>query len=123
MTLYEILHLLNDYMESKEEKLYDFLLYGCGDYGSFLRTQSTRRAEPLEDREIGEFKYVILAVRFRFKHKNCTHDIFNTPKCQLQVYWAKNGYEVLKLVELCKNLGFGDCYVFPLREVCSLCGQ
>lgn len=117
MTLYEILHLLNDYMESKEEKLYDFLLYGCGDYGSFLRTQATRRAEPLEDREVGEIKYVILAVRFGFKHKNCTHDIFNTPKCHLQVYWAENGYKVGKIVALNKNLGFGDCYAFPLREV------
>lgn len=117
MTLYEILHLLNDYMESKEEKLYDFLLYGCGDYGGFLRTQATRRTEPLPDREIGIFKYVILAVRFRFKHKDCGFDIWNAPKSLMQVYWAKNGYEVLKLVELNKNLGFGDCYVFPLREV------
>lgn len=115
LTLYQIMQLLNDNMESKDNKLRDFLLYGCGDYGSFLRTQATKRIEPLEDREIGGFKYVVLGVRSGFKHKNVGHDIFNTPKCHLQVYWAKNGYEVLKLVALNKNLGFDDCYAFPLR--------
>ena len=115
MTLYQIMQLLNDNMESKDNRLRDFLLYGCGDYGSFLKTQAVKRKEPLPDREVGDFKYVVLAVRFGFKHKSCTHDIFNTPKCLLQVYWAKDGYDVLKIVELNKNLGFEDCFAFPLR--------
>lgn len=117
MTLYEILHLMNDYMESKGDRLYNFSLYGCGDYGNFLRTQATKRTEPLENREIGEYKYAILAVRFGFRHRNCAFDIFNSPKSLMQVYWAKDGYEVLKLVELNKVLGFADCYAFPLKEV------
>ena len=116
MTLYHIMQHLNDNMESKNNGLRDFLLYGCKDYGSFLRTQATKRKEPLPDREVGDFKYVVLAVRFGFKYKNIGHDIFDTPKCHLQVFWVENGYEVGRIVALSKNLGFGDCYAFPLRE-------
>ena len=116
MKLYEIMQVLNDNMEAEDNKLYDFILYGCEDYNSYLKTLSVKRKEPLKDREIGHTKYVILAVRSKFKHKDCTYDIFNTPKCQLRILWAKNGYEVLKLVEFNKNLGFGDCYVFRVKE-------
>ena len=117
MTLYQIVQFLNDNMESKNNGLSDFLLYGCEDYGSFLRTQATKRSAPLPDRDVGNFKYVVLAVRFGFKHKNVSHDIFNAPKCHLQVYWAESGYKVGKIVALNKNLGFADCYAFPLRGV------
>ncbi len=117
MTLYQILHLLDDNMESKKNQLFDYLLYGCSDFGTHLEIKATKRAEPLPDRDIGEYKYVVFAVRFKFKHKNCTHDIFNTPKSLMRIQWAKNGYEVGKIVALSKNLGFGECYAFPLREV------
>lgn len=116
MTLYQIMQLLNDNMDSKDNRLREFLLYGCEDYGNFLRTQATKRPEPLPDREVGEFKYVVLAARFGFKQKNVGHDIFNTPNCHLQVYWVENGYEVGRIIALNKNLGFDDCYAFPLRE-------
>ena len=115
MTLYQIMQLLNDNMEAKDNRLRDFLLYGCKDYGSFLRTQATKRKEPLPDREVGDFKYVVLAVRFGFKYKNIGHDIFDTPKCHLQVFWVENGYEVGRIVALNKNLAFDVCYAFPLK--------
>ncbi len=117
MTLYQILQLINDNMEAKKNQLYDYLLHGCSDFGTHLEIKATKRVEPLPNRDIGEFKYVVFAVRFKFKHKNCTHDIFNTPKSLMRIQWAKNGCEAGRIVALSKNLGFGDCYIFPLREV------
>ncbi|MBR6606258.1 MAG: hypothetical protein IKK92_10420 [Prevotella sp.] len=117
MTLYQIMQLLNDNMDSKNNRLRNFLLHGCEDYGSFLSTQPAKRKEPLPDRDVGNFKYVILAVRGGFKHKSIGHGIFDTPTCQLQVYWAENGHKVGRIVALNKNLGFDDCYTFPLRRI------
>ena len=119
MKLYEIMQVLNDNMDVEDNKLYDFILYGCSDYRDYLRNQSCKRNEPLKDREIDNVKYVLLAVRYGFKEENCGFDTHNKSKSYLQVYWAKNGFEIGKLVELNKQMGFGDCYVFRVKE----CGE
>ena len=119
MTLYHILRVINDSMGFEDNGLFAFITWGCGDYDSFLRTQFCKRTEPLKDREIANVKYVLLAVRFGFKQEDCDFDSHNTPKAYLQVYWAKNGYEIGKLVELNKQMGFEDCYVFRVKE----CGE
>lgn len=114
MTLYKALQTINDMFEVKDNMLFEYLLNSCADYGSFLRTQFCKLNTPLKDKDI-ECKWVVFSVKCSFKLENVRF-VGNMPVAVVQVHWATRGLEVKDIVELTKNLGFNDVYVFRVYE-------
>ena len=115
MTLYQVCQKINDYLEVKDNCIFDYLVWGSTDNGDFLRTQFSKRKTPLKDKDLGEVRFIVMGMQHDFNPTEFTFTE-NTSKAQVQVFWCKRGLEVKNVVEINNNLGYVHNIAIVVRQ-------
>ncbi len=115
MTLYQVFQCLNDSLEAEDNLVFNYLIWSAIPYCGTYRSQSHKRAEPIEDVDLGDgFKYVVIGHRQKFRFKRFFFDK-DTATMDYQIFVVRSGLEVKRAVEVNIEFGYKENMAFRLK--------
>lgn len=115
MTLYQVCQKINDYLETPNNQVFNYLIWSSADKANFIRTQSNKNKIPIKDKDLGEVKFVVLGMQKDFDLADYTFDK-DLPNAQIQVFWCKRGLEVRDVVALNNSQGYYHNIAIVVRK-------